>query len=140
MKEVIQSFRQLGMQYFRTKVIEPLPLQKLHKFALVTDPYWVVNFFETDYKYIDFMKSEVNHVGIGGVKVKSLRVQSVWDFDKTERELTTIWIDKMVLSDKITDHLLNIPRVNSGPYFVSELLKEALKQAKCTGINFQHLE
>jgi hypothetical protein len=140
MKQVLQRFRQTGFQFFKIQLINPLPGNKLHNLAFVTNSYWVMNFYETDYKYVDFPRSEVNLLGLGTTKIKSLDIKSVWDFNKAEKELTTIWIDKMVLSEDIREHILHIPRVNNGAYLVSQYLKEALEEAACTGIDFKPLE
>jgi hypothetical protein len=120
------------------------------------EPYIYYVFFipQNSYELIDFEKSEFALYPMNAMKIrhKSLNINSIADYEKCIKEhpflvkenpaRLKVAIDKLVLIDDIPFDLFRIigPISTMYSYFVSERLKTAMEENKCTGMDFERLE
>ena len=51
-----------------------------------------------------------------------------------------IWIKKLVLLEDINQHLVLIDRFDHGKYLMSEVIKNEMEAADCTGVRFDPID
>ncbi|TKC00799.1 imm11 family protein [Pedobacter cryophilus] len=137
LKNILAKHRSTGLKFLPTHLI--VKDKKID--------YWLMNAYKFDYQYIDFKKSIINKVGIGRVKIETLKINSASELETAIKKIVSpntgvsVWIDKLVLQDNIPDEMIFIDRFKGSNYYVSESLKEEIENANCTGIDFvPHLQ
>jgi hypothetical protein len=106
-------------------------------------PYWVLNPLDFRMELIDFSKSEIWVVGIGGGKIRDAKVENYSDFVAfNANRVSSEWlrIRKVALKNQSDIHLFALQGVEGGiEYYVSDKLKNEIEDAGCTGITFEEL-
>lgn len=129
---ILEKYRNSGLKFLPTHLI--VKGEKIN--------YWLMNAYKFDYQYIDFTETIINKIGIGFVKIETLKINSAKELELSIKEIVSlnkvesVWIDKLVLKDNIPDEMIFIDRFKGSNYYVSESLKEEIEKANCTGIDF----
>jgi hypothetical protein len=133
LKNIIQPYRKQGLEFGATILLS----------RGKEIPYWVMNGYEMDYKYIDFSRSVVikNRVG---KKIAELDIQTAGGLEMAIEAMgdgpDRIWIEKMELVNDIADDIFFIDKYPGSNFYLSEKLKNEIEGAGCTGINFVKVE
>jgi hypothetical protein len=139
LKAILEKNRKDGMQFFKAPIIQN---------NTVVEDYWILNFYEFNNDYIDFLNSKILLEEITSESINSvyLSINSLKDYELKIEELRdkkgfNLKIEKLLLSkDKINNDFFMIKYSFSGIYFVSEKLKKEIEDVGCTGIEFQPIE
>lgn len=133
LKAIFMEYRKEAVEYARTNIIT----------RGKRIPYWIMNGYHRDYKYIDFSQSKVIITRIG-VKVSELDIKTASGLEMAIEAmgdgLDRIVIEKMKLVDEIADDLFFIDKFSARIYYVSEKLKNVIESEGCTGIAFKKVE
>lgn len=139
LKTILEKNRKNGMQFFKSPIIQN---------NLLAEDYWILNMYEFNNDYADFLNSKILLEEITSENINSLylSINSLKDYELKIEEVRgkkgcNLRIEKLVLSkDKIDNDFFMIRYSFSGIYFVSEKLKQEIEDAGCTGIEFQPIE
>jgi hypothetical protein len=139
LKTILQNNRKSGMQFFKAPIIQN---------NLLVEDYWILNMYEFNNDYVDFLNSKIllEEITFENINSLYLRINSLKDYELKIEEIRgkkgcNLRIEKLVLSkDKIYNDFFMIRYSFSGIYFVSEKLKKEIEDADCTGIEFQPIE
>lgn len=139
LKTILEKNRKNGMQFFKSPIIQN---------NLLAEDYWILNMYEFNNDYVDFLNSKILLEEITSENINSLylSINSLEDYEMKIEEIRgkkgcNLRIEKLVLStDKINNDFFMIRHSFSGIYFVSEKLKQEIENAGCTGVEFQPIE
>lgn len=139
LKTILEKNRKNGMQFFKSPIIQN---------NLLVEDYWILNMYEFNNDYVDFLNSKILLEEITSENINSLylSINSLKDYELKIEEVRgkkgcNLRVEKLVLSkDKIINDFFMIRYSFSGIYFVSEKLKQQIEDAGCTGIEFQPIE
>jgi hypothetical protein len=116
------------------------------------EDYWILNFHEFNYEYIDFPNSKISYTRkADDYKITYNTIKeyiSLKNFEQFEAKRLeaiakeeSLSIEKLnLLNQNIDEDFFMIKYVFGGLYFVSEKLKKEIEDAGCTGIEFQPIE
>jgi hypothetical protein len=103
--------------------------------------YWLANPYKFDYECIDFENSFIELNGVGNLKIHDLRIVNVAEFEEASLKIEPperLFFSKVVFKPNLQKRLLLIRGVTGGVgYFVSGSLKDEIKDAGCTGMDFE---
>jgi hypothetical protein len=132
LKSILEPYNESDFQFFETSLIVKGD-QKLD--------YWIINAFHFRMDYISLAHSDLDIERKGMHEVIKIASQSeLLDIiEKEKAELNSCTLNNIAfLSEKIQYHFFALRYVEGGiGYYVSDLVKKELENAKCTGIRFE---
>lgn len=138
LKSVLEKNKPSGLQFFKCF---------LFKDEIKYDDYWILNYYDIQYQFLDFEKSEIFITKNIFNKEYKLEVKNADEFAKKKKEINLlgypngILIEKIVVNKNNIEDFFILQDVEDGTkYIVSEKLKEEIENAGCTGIEFQPVE
>jgi hypothetical protein len=133
LKDIFQKYNDYDSQYSPVKVI----------FSGKRLDYWLISPFQLQMNNINYAKSEIWICGMGNKKINTINAVSYEEFKiiKAKTALPErISIEKVVLSEKINSDFFLLDYVKSGiGYYISEMVKNEITEAGCTGIRFDEI-
>lgn len=142
-KGILEKNRKKGIQFFKAPIIQN---------NVMIEDYWILNFYEFNYEYIDFPNSKIAYtrkaddykITYNTIK-EYINLKSFEQFEAKRLEAIakeeSLSIEKLnLLNQNIDEDFFMIKYVFGGLYFVSEKLKKEIEDAGCTGIEFQPIE
>jgi hypothetical protein len=138
LKNLLEESESFGMEYFDTNLVD----KSLEKEIF---GYWLINPYESAYRFIDFPKSELVLVNLKDFSERVVaptheisadnfpsKRQFYWDRGEGVLVISRIHIDESTTADFFCIR----HTASSGPFCVSEKLKKKIEEAGCTGIEF----
>lgn len=138
LKGILESNRNHGLQFYNAPV--------LYDEGIIKD-YWIINPFEINMEYIDFMESEVFLMKNTFNKEERLVIESYDGYMEQKSKIDqkgypySILVEKLKLIDDVKEDFFVLLNVEGGiKYVVSEKLKLEIESNECTGIEFMPVE
>ena len=143
LKSILEKNRKNGMQFFKAPIIQN---------NIIIEDYWILNFYEFNYEYIDFLNSKISYTRkADDYKITYNTIKDFINFKNFEQFETkrleastneeSLSIEILSLFDQnINQDFFMIKYVFAGSFFVSEKLKKEIEDTGCTGIEFQPIE
>lgn len=138
LKSILEKKKPSGLQFFQCSVF---------KDGIEYDDYWILNYYEINYEFLDYKKSEIFITNNIFDKTSKLEVNNADEFVEKKNEIDLlgypngILIDNVVINKDVNIDFFMLNNVESGTkYVVSEKLKKEIDDANCIGIEFQPIE